>query len=229
MRHINGVDVLTTINEIVDPAHTAVLVVDMQNYMVSEWGEHSLAGTDISALVAAIPRIQSLLTAAREVGVLVTYTEHVMQNRLGANLMAAPLLYQLQRRQARSVTHIIEDTWAAQTTPELAPQEGDVVFPKTTSYGGSAMYHTILDDLLRTRGIKSLILTGALTEGCVLRTAVDTVQHGYYAVVIPECVCSIEPQNHETALTWMKSRFPLFSLDDILATWRGTANHKGAI
>jgi nicotinamidase-related amidase len=222
MRQINGIDVLTIIDEIVDAAHTAVLVIDMQNYMVSPEGEHSLAGTDTSAIEAAVPQIRRLLEAARDAGVLVTYTEHIMQSRLGVNLVAPPLLYQLQRRRARSVTHIIEDTWAARTTPQLAPQDGDIVFQKTTSYGGSAMYHTVLDDALRMRGIQSLILTGALTEGCVLRTAVDTVQHGYYAVIVPECVCSIESENHELALAWMRTRFPVFNLDDVISTWEGS-------
>jgi nicotinamidase-related amidase len=51
---------------------------------------------------------------------------------------------------------------------------------------------------------------------------VDAVQHGYYAVIVPECVCSIESENHELALAWMRTRFPVFSLDDVISTWEGS-------
>ena len=221
MQRINDVDVLTTVEELVEPAQTAVLVIDMQNYLLSKEGEHARAGADISGLLAIVPRIRRLLKAAREVGVLVAYTEHIMQSKLGMNLMAGPLFYQLQRRRAKSVTFVVEDSWAADTIPELAPQTGDIVFPKTTSYGGSAMYHTLLDDVLRLRGIRSLVLTGALTEGCLLRTGLDTVQHGYYAVIVPDCAGSIERENHELALELIATRFPVFDSDEIVATWLG--------
>ena len=219
MQRINGIEVLTTVEELVVPTQTAVIVIDMQNYAISAQGGPARAGEDISQLVAMAPRLQNLLHSAREAGVLVTYAEHIMQNSLGANLSAAPMLYQLQLRPVRYVTHVVEGTWEAQTIDELAPQVGDVVVRKATAHGGSALYKTVLDDVFRMRGITSLIVAGQVTDGCVLRTAVDALQYSYYPIIVRECVGSMFQQSHKAALAWMETRFPMFDLDEVLTTW----------
>ena len=220
MQQINGVEVLTTVDELVAPTQTAIIIIDMQNYAISAQGGPARAGEDISQLVAMTPHLQSLLQAAREAGVLVTYAEHIMQNSLGANLSAAPMLYQLQLRPVRYVTHVVEGTWEAQTIDELAPQASDIIVRKATAHGGSALYKTILDDVFRLRDIRSVIVAGQVTDGCVLRTAVDALQHSYYPIIVRECVGSMFQKSHEAALAWMETRFPMFDLDEVLTTWR---------
>ena len=222
MRTINGVEVLTTIEELVDPPRTAVLVIDMQNEIVSERGGYARAGTDVSPVAAIVPPIQRLLAAARGRGVLVTYAEFVMRNELGVTLMDGPGLYHL--RHAAFTSDVVAGTWEARTVDALAPQQGDVVIRKSR---GSAMYRTPLGDLLRARGIRSLVLTGAITEGCVLRTAVDAQQRGYYAVVLRDCVGSYDVVGsgdgggHDRALAWMETRFPVFDAAEVIAAWQG--------
>jgi nicotinamidase-related amidase len=82
------------------------------------------------------------------------------------------------------------------------------------------MTNSILEDVLRMRGIRSLILTGIPIEGCVLETAVDTAQHGTYAVVLRDCVSSFDAEKRRLALAWMDTRFPLFGLDEVLGAWQ---------
>ena len=82
------------------------------------------------------------------------------------------------------------------------------------------MYNTLLNDILKVRGIRSLILTGVLTEGCVLRTAVGTEERGYYGVILRDCVSSFDLKMHNVGLTWLESRFPVFDVDQVLATWQ---------
>jgi nicotinamidase-related amidase len=214
MKVINDVDILTTIGELVDPARTAVIVIDMQNEELAEGGGYAETGADVSRLAAIVPGIQCLLAAARSVNVLVTYAEFVHRNGLGATLMNGPNVY--CHRNASWTSDVIEGTWEAQTIDELAPQAGDIVVRKSRA---SAMYHTRLDDILRTRGIRNLIITGCVTGGCVLMTAVDTMHHGYYPVVVKDCVGSYNRQSHERALAWMEGQFPTFSLDEILEAW----------
>lgn len=215
MRTINGVDVLITIEESIDPTRTAVIVIDMQNENVSKEGGYAKAGTDVSKVAAIVPRIQRLLRAARSIGVLVTFAEFIHRNKLGVSLMDGPNLY--HHRHATFVSDVVEGSWESQTVDELAPQVGDIVIHKSRS---GAMYHTALDDLLRTRRIRSLIITGTLTEGCVLHTAVDATQRGYYPVIVRDCVSSYEAKSHELALAWMETRFSMFNSDKVLVTWR---------
>ena len=125
-------------------------------------------------------------------------------------------------RNASTVSEIIAGTWGAQTLEEIAPTAGDIVITHSRS---SAMYNTILEDVLKMREIRSLIVTGASTEGFVLDTAVGTVQYGYYATIIPDCVISLDQHAHEVALAWMSSRFPMFESDQVLAAWRGNRGH----
>lgn len=218
MRRISGVDYLTTIEELVDPEQTAVVVIDMQNDNVSEEGVYARAGTDVSPVSAIVPRIQRLLSAAREIGVLVAYAEYVMRGKLGGNLVAPSSLYQY--REDNVVPEMIQATWGVQTIDELAPQAGDVIIHKNR---GTAMHGSILADILRMRGIRSLALTGVFTNGSVMDTAMDTAQHGYYAVIIRDCVGSLTAKNHQLAMSWMETRFPVFDLDEVLAMWQRKA------
>jgi nicotinamidase-related amidase len=215
MRRVSGVDYLTTLEELVDPARTAVMVIGMQNDNVSLQGGHAKAGTDISGATAIVPRIERLLYAARDIGVLVTYAETVMRDERGAGLMMGPSLYPYV--DDAFVPEMIGGSWGARTIDELVPQAGDVVIRKTR---GSAMTNSILEDVLRMRGVRSLILTGVPLEGCVLETAVDTVQHGTYAPVLRDCVSSFDAENRRLALAWMDTRFPVFDLDEVLGVWQ---------
>ena len=144
MKTIHGIDVLTTIEELVDPALTALIVIDMQNGHVSERGRYTTeAGEDISSARAIIPNIQRLLDAARQVGVLVTYVEYVHLSRAGGNLLDGPNLW--MHRDLYFFPLYQEGSWAAQTVDELAPQPGDIVFSKCR---GSAFFGTGLDSVL---------------------------------------------------------------------------------
>ena len=75
--------------------------------------------------------------------------------------------------------------------------------------------------ILKARGIRSLVVTGVVTNGCVLMTAVDTMLHGYYPVVIRDCVGAYDLAWHESALEWMETQLPVFSSDEVIAAWQG--------
>ncbi len=101
---------------------------------------------------------------------------------------------------------------------ELAPEEGDVVITKSR---GSAFYQTPLDSILKARGIGTVLLTGVLSAGCVLFTAADAMHHGYYPLVVRDCVASYSLEAHRQALNWMETQFPVFDLGTVLVSGRG--------
>ena len=108
----------------------------------------------------------------------------------------------------------MEGTWESRTVEDLAPQKGDAMIRKSR---GSAFYNTYLDDILKEKSITNLILTGTATDGCVLRTAVEAMSHGYYAVIVMDCV---SPPPGDFSSYYLKGNFPTFQSDEILTAWK---------
>ena len=212
MIEINGVKVLTTMEELVDPRYTAVLVIDMQNGI----GRRNSTYDPDSLLSKSIPRIQRLLAVARSRGVLVTYAEIIHTDARGAPLWDGPNMF--CHRNKASVSQLQEGSWEAQTIDELAPQPGDLVVRKNRA---SAFSYTVLDAHLKARTIRSLIVTGTSTRGCVLMTAVDTQMHGYYPVVLRDCVATGSQAAQDLALAWMESEMAVCASQDVLSAWGG--------
>lgn len=69
----------------------------------------------------------------------------------------------------------------------------------------SAFSGTDLDIRLRERGVTSLILTGVLTDICVLHTAIDAYNLGYKIEVVKNAVASITEENNQWALNHFES------------------------
>ena len=216
MVRINDVDVFNTVEELLDSRHTAVLVIDMQNETASLEGGYAKHGYDISRIRSIIPTIQKVLEASRRLNLLVAYTEFVHRDCRGVTLMDGPNVY--LHRNADWISDVVDGTWEAKTLEELAPQAGDVVIQKSRA---SAIYNTYLENILRHRGIRSIVLMGCLTDGCILKTAVDMTEHGYYAVVVTDGVNSLTAEKHALGMKYIKMKFPLFSSDEILKTVRG--------
>lgn len=69
----------------------------------------------------------------------------------------------------------------------------------------SAFAGTDLDSRLRERHVDTLVLTGVLTDICVLHTAIDAYHLGYKIQVIEEAVASLSDESHKWALQHMSS------------------------
>ena len=214
MVRINGVEAWNTAEELLDPGSTAVLVIDMQNEAASSKGGYTKHGYDISRIRSIIPTIQKVLEAGRRLNLLVAYTEFVHRDRQGVSLMDGPNVYLHCKEEW--VSDVTDGTWEAKTVDELVPLPGEVVIQKSRA---SAIYHTYLENILRHRGIRSLVLMGCLSDGCVLKTAVDLTEHGYYPVVVTDGVESLTAEKHDIGMKYMEMKFPLFSSNCILKTW----------
>ncbi len=97
--------------------------------------------------------------------------------------------------------HAVRGTPGAQVVEPLAPREGELVITKTT-YSG--FYGTELEDALRELGVSHLVLTGVVTNICVLYTAVDALMRGYRVTVPPDCVAGLNDEDHAFALRQME-------------------------
>jgi ureidoacrylate peracid hydrolase len=211
---IDGIEVPMTVEELLPADRSAVLVLAMQNELVSEQGGLAQSGADVSEIRAIIPGVRQILDAARRVGALSAYVEHIQRNRLGTILAIGPDYFAF--RDANWAPCIQDGAWAAQTIEELAPRPGDVlvVTPRASAFAG-----TSLDASLRAKGIQSLVVVGTGLGGAMVQTYYEAQQRGYYPLVVADAVAPTEPDR--SLLPELTGMAPRLTTRDILNVWRG--------
>jgi len=217
MIQAHGRTVFTTLAEIVDPRHTALLVIDVQNDFCSEGGLMHEIGKDLSMMKGMIGRLGGVLDAARAAGVLPVYIQNswLPQHRAASGPWLRFMVVRYGMDPGRGCT--VEGTWGAEILPEVAPQPGDVVVKKWRS---SAFVGTNLDMVLRCNDIKSIVVTGDVTQGCVESTARDAAFHDYYVVVLEDCVATYDRDLHEASLKVLRTRVDVAPSGAVLDLWR---------
>ncbi len=218
MKNVDGRDIYESVDELVDPRHSALLIIDIQNDFCATGGAFHSAGYDTSLYPSMITRTRTLLDAARDVGVMRIFVQNTILPGFVSDSPAQIRFRMRLSQDARvpSVRYTVDDTWGHQFVEELAPLESEIVIQKFRS---SAFAGTPLDLLLRSNGIETLVITGATTEGCVESTARDGMFADYYVVVVRDCVESDKREQHEASLTLMKNRFDLVDSPDIIRSW----------
>jgi nicotinamidase-related amidase len=222
---VDGKVVYTTLDELVDPTHTALLVVDMQRDFCTPGGAFDRLGVDISMYPPMIPRVAGLVESARAAGVQVVF---VQMTTLPGRLSDSPAQIRFNLRlhlashgEMKPLSYTADGSEGQEIVPELAPRAGDVVVKK---YRSSAFWGTNLGLLLRSNGIETVVVSGCTTEGCVESTARDALFSDHYVVIAEDCVASDDPAQHEASLLLMRHRFDIATADEIRDVWqRATA------
>lgn len=162
----------------VDPANTAVVVVDMQHDFVDEDGALPIPGAR-----ETVPRIRRLLDWARSEGVAVSYTQDSHRD--------GDPEWEIWGR------HVEEGTRGWEILPEIAPREDEPVFRKVR-YDG--FYDTGLDHHLRLHGIETLIVCGTVANICVHYTAASAGLRWYRVVHPVDALSALTEFDMEAAL-----------------------------
>lgn len=220
MIEVEGKQVFTELHELVDPSHTALVVVDMQRDFCTPGWAFDRLGVDISMYPPMIPRLARLIGGARAAGVRVVF---VLMTVLPGRVSESPAQIRFNLRlhleshgEGEPVQYTVDGSEGQAIVDELAPEPGDLVVKK---YRSSGFWGTNLDLLLRSNGIKSVVMTGATTEGCVESTARDALFNDYYVVIAEDCVASDDPAQHEASLLLMRHRFDIATAEEIVAVW----------
>lgn len=210
--------ILQSLAERVDPAHTALLIIDMQKDFCYDGFATSRAGRPLDAVKQLMPRLETLLAAARRSGVLVchvgflTLPDHMSDS--------GPWLTQRRRATYASDKIAIWGDEGADFVDELSPAEGEIEIRK---HRYSAFKGTDLDMILRAHEIKTVIPTGVSTNVCVETTLRDAFEHSYY-VCVPENACaSWDMELHAATMKNVNARFGLVSsIEEIVSAWQAT-------
>ena len=88
--------------------------------------------------------------------------------------------------------------------PEFKPQPQDVVITKQRA---SAFFGTPLVAHLTQLGVRTLIICGESSSGCVRASAVDAYSHGYHVVLVEECCFDRSLLSHKVNLFDMHHKY----------------------
>jgi nicotinamidase-related amidase len=224
---IDGKIVFTELAELVDPAHTALIMVDMQRDFIEPDGVFGKLGIDLSMYAESRPKLAALLTSARQSGSLIV---HLQNTALPRRISDSPSyirfnlrMHQAARRQGPPLRYTLPGTPGHEFAAEFAPRPDEIIVRK---YRSSGFWGTNLDMLLRSNGVKTVVFGGCTTEGCVESTARDAMFNDYYVVIAEDCVASDDRAQHAASMLLMRHRFDVANGDAIERVWR---DHAGAL
>ena len=229
MIEIQGKMVYESLEEVIEPNHTALMIIDMQNGLASLDGytaRHSKFS--IAHQREILPGVQKMLAAAREMGICIVHVQVVFDKNGGSSspawLYMSSRLRDLgaywghsmgnDRRTSQEV--LIDGTWEAEIIPELEPLPNEIVVKK---HRNTAFVNTRMDQILKSNRIDSLVVTGTSTAGCVLATCLDALWNDYYTVVVSDCIADGFPERHEAGVAILREKFDMPSSDEVLGIW----------
>jgi nicotinamidase-related amidase len=205
-----GVEILDTLDELVDPKHTALLLWDFaENVVLNRYSTEDL-----------VRNASRLLAAAREHNV-VTIFSHQNNMRIVGDT-GAPNVRMRLTRAGKPVSNIAQEPKPMgfpakpQLVEAMRPTENEIVFEKFTP---NAFLGTSFDWWLRKYAIKTIVLTGVNVATGINGTAREAICRGYYAVIARDCVGTNSPQDYAAAVNYLEKIFDVFDSSAIIESW----------
>lgn len=210
----------TDLEERVDPKHTVLMVIDVQNDFCHQDGSPGRRGADVPFIQAAVPNMQALIDAAHHCRVPVIYTmathncwtnTPVWKERFDPKMAV----------EGEGFTHCQEGSWGWEFY-QVQPTEEDLVIRKPRQ---SAFYQTHLELTLMVLETKTIVLTGVATGGCVAATAKDASYRVYSTVVVEDGTAQGSRESHQQAIDGLSKYCMITKHDGVIDAWarRGPA------
>jgi ureidoacrylate peracid hydrolase len=219
---------LATLEQKVNPAHAALIVVDMQNDFCAAGGMMDLERADLTAVQAMAERLPDVLDAARSAGVLVVFVRNVYSTERNMYLSDVWLEQMLRRRGDSYTLREVcgADSWQGDFYAGIRPLPGE---PVVTKHRYGAFHNTDLETILRVHGIRTVVLAGVATNACVETTAREAFVRDYYVVFTADGTACYSDEAHEATLRTIDKYFGVVvSLGDVIEVWRGSARRVAA-
>src|SRR6266566_3555084 len=209
---------LRTLADKVRPQHCAILIVDVQNDFCAEGGAMQREGRDLKLVQDMVPRLAQFVTAARAAKVPLVWIRNVYNTRPNWYLSDIWLEQAERRRRGAYLTIPVcePNAWNGDFY-EIKPLPEEVIVTKHR-YG--AFESTDLDLVLRSQGIRTVVMTGVATNVCVETTARQAFLRDYYVVFTSDCTATYDQAAHDATLRNIDAFFgQVVSAEEIQACW----------
>jgi nicotinamidase-related amidase len=220
MKFAYGKEIPTSLEDLVDPKKSALIIIDVQNDYARENG--TLLFPEM------VRNLRRVIDEARRVGVLVIYIQDTLIPGRLSDSPAWVRHYMLgeKKNDPQAIScEALEGSLGHQIIDEIKPLPHELVVKK---YRSSAFVGTSLDLLLRSNGIRNFIATGLVTYGCVESTCRDA-SNDYFVVVLRDCVEAKRKDLHEANLKIMEWRYDLVTSSQVLDIWKKYASTRQPI
>lgn len=210
MIHWNGMDILDTIEELVDPKHTALVLWDFAKRIAKNTFNQD----------GMVANTHKLLTAARANGVRTFWS--LQNNMYLVGDTGGPAVRLRMKRRHQPISDILKLPEPAHPAPRdeivdiLKPREHEIVFDK---FSPNAFLGTSFEWWLKKYGIKTVVLTGINVATGISGTAREATNLGYYAVVVRDCVGTDSQADYDIAMASIECLFDVVTADDLVAVW----------
>ncbi len=199
---------------------TALLVIDMQHGFLDPG-----AVMEVPPAREIVPVLRGLLDCFRAMALPVVFSEFVYSPAVP--LLVGELHPEHQPAPdgagggfGRPSSACLAGHPSADTVAELAPQPGELVIRK---HWYDAFAGTPLDGVLRARRVTSLVVTGTMTDICVLATVMGAFNREYRVTVVEDGVATLWPEIQRATLDIVRRAFgrvvPAKAVADELSQW----------
>ncbi len=200
MQKIGDKIIYDSIEEIIHPSHTALVVWDVINAftkMIFNKEEFS-------------KNLNSLVEAARESNIPLFFTTIQM---LSKRFESSANIYTLGKLGFDRLYEQI-DTEGMEFT--IKPKQDETVINKHTA---SIFIDTGFERMLRNAGIVTIVFTGIATEFGVESSARDAFNRGFYSIAVSDCVSSPYKEGHDRSIENMKNLITIINSKEIENIW----------
>jgi ureidoacrylate peracid hydrolase len=200
----------------IDIIDAAMLIIDVQNYCVSEKAgvsEHFRQ----SFRETVLPNIQRLQSACRRAGIEVVYSVIENMTRDGRD---RSLDYKI------SGIDVARGSWDAQIVDEIAPGDDEMVFRKTSS---NVFISTNIDYVLRNLGVRSLMVAGVMADQCVESAVRDACDLGYLVTLVTDACTTKTAERHKQSLIGIRGYCRQRTTEELVSEIEALTGTSGAL
>jgi ureidoacrylate peracid hydrolase len=211
-----------TLEQLVDPGTAALVVVDMQNDFCHPDGAQAAMGTDVSLAAPMARCLKTLLAEARAICIRTIFvrTHHSPWTNSAVWLGRGG-----GRHVSSNVQLCLPGTWGSEFYDGLQPRRSADCSPDTSDYvvtkhRYSGFVGTDLELVLRSQGLRTLIMTGTASNGCVEATARDGFHRDHAIVFVADCSVASTEARHAECLQRVRSWATVVSAHELVRAWR---------